>query len=144
MAKRLRVCGGDGGESNSPSRKGRSRYTTGLVGSLILLSGPLSTESNRASQFFLRCSLLTSEAPHLDFVSPIPNPPRKGQGGRVTWLRVTLQPILVRQLFLATSLTRLMAVSACDLVTSSPCRTHASPYSIVKRGPLSTPSVPQD
>ena len=132
MAKRLRVCGGDGGESNSPSRKGRSRSTTSLVDSLISLGWPLSTESSRASQAVLRCLLLTSETQHLDYPSPIPNPPRRSQGGRVTLEGVTLQPLLVRQLFVATRFTRWMAISACNLATPSPCRTHASPYCFVK------------
>ena len=44
--------GGDGGESNSPSRKGYPESTTGLVSSLILPVSPLLTEFSQASQFF--------------------------------------------------------------------------------------------
>jgi len=43
--------GGDGGESNSPSKGGCPEYPTGLVGSLISLGWPHPTGSSQASRF---------------------------------------------------------------------------------------------
>ena len=46
--------GGDGGESNSPSKGSCPGYTTGLASSFILPGEPLLAEFRRASRFFFR------------------------------------------------------------------------------------------
>ena len=75
-----RISGGDGGESNSPSRRRHSRCTTGLVDSLVSLGRPLSTEFNQASQGFLGAAYWRQR--HSTSTLCRPSPPRRG-GGKV-------------------------------------------------------------
>ena len=44
------ISGGDGGESNSPSKRSCSEYTTSLVSSFVLPDQPLLTEFSQASR----------------------------------------------------------------------------------------------
>ena len=76
--RRLRACGGDGGESNPPSRKRSAGICYRLVRRLIsrLVSPP--PAKNRVGQpKGLRPRLSALSEPHSDFVAPAPHPRRQ-------------------------------------------------------------------
>ena len=116
MRKRVRsvnlglvlLCGGDGGESNSPSNRRDPEFTTGLFSSLISLEKPLLNESFRASRLVFRRPSRHVGGGTPTLHHPDPDPPGWGQAG---WASLFSQPepIQVRQLFFATGLMRGMA-----------------------------------
>ena len=50
LQKATLLVGGDGGGSNSPSKKGGPEFTTGIVNSLISPGQPLLTEFDQANR----------------------------------------------------------------------------------------------
>ena len=102
------VCGGDGGESNSPSNGSDPESTTGLFSSLISREKPQLNESSRASRLVFRRPYRHVGGGTPTLRHPNPDPPGWGQAG---WASLFSQPepIQVRQLFFATGLMRWMA-----------------------------------
>ena len=130
----LRVSGGDGGESNSPSRRDYPGYPTGIVNSLFLPGEPLLTESRRASRFFFHHPYRRPGSGTSALFHPIPT--HRGEAGLdVLPFLVRQRLVLVlRQLCFATCLMRVMATSACNPVAYLPCRNHASPFIVTTCG----------
>jgi len=104
----VHFCGGDGGESNSPSNGRDPESTTGLFRSLISLEKPQLNKSVRASRLVFRRPYRHVGGGTPTLHHPGPDPPGWGQAG---WASLFSQPepIQVRQLFFATCLMRVMA-----------------------------------
>jgi hypothetical protein len=102
------VCGGDGGESNSPSNGNDPESATGLFSYLILCEKPQLNEFSRTSRLVFRRPYRRMGNGTPTFLHPDPDPPGWGQAG---WASLFSQPepIQVRQLFFATCLMRWMA-----------------------------------
>jgi hypothetical protein len=100
-----KISGGDGGESNSPSRRALFRVSTSLYGCLFSLRCHPPPDFSGASRCFLGDPYRHRDRSTSTFRRPIPNPSRRGQGGRSCLFR-QLGRILFRQLLFLPSVLR--------------------------------------
>jgi hypothetical protein len=100
-----KISGGDGGESNSPSRRALFRVSTSLYGCLFSLRCHPPPDFSGASRCFLGDPYRHRDRSTSTFRRPIPNPSRRGRGGRSCLFR-QLGRILFRQLLFLPSVLR--------------------------------------
>ena len=101
----LKISGGDGGESNSPSRRALFRVSTSLYGCLFSLRCHPPPDFSGASRCFLGDPYRHRDRCTSTFRRPIPNPSRRGRGGRSCLFR-QLGRIVFRQLLFLPSVLR--------------------------------------
>jgi hypothetical protein len=121
-----RASGGDGGESNSPSRRDCPEYATGVAGSLISPFELQPAESLRASRCFFRLPYRCRVGGTPIFRHPCRA--RWGEARRMRWLYLAGEnEFTFANYVLPPGFVSLAASSTCNSVTNLPCRNHASP-----------------